>query len=350
LRFDLLTGRSAAWLARLNGVQKVGSSNLPAPTLALGKAAATSLTKQTEGKSPRTVEFYLENLKRFLWYAQQKQWPDDIRTLSEWNIREFLGYLANETNRWGLAGNGSEPAQRKVSHTTVHHYFVVLANFFGWVVREGYLTDNPIAKIKVAKPKDKVIKPYTQEEVSRMLAVCDKDYGNNAKFLGSRNRAIILVLLDSGVRLSELTGMKMQDMNTSNGNIRVMGKGSKERIVRIGKVAQKSLWRYLMHRPNNGRQELWISEEGKPLSPTAVQCMIKRLKERSGVSRVGNVHRFRHTFALNFLRVDKNVFNLQYLLGHSELEMVRRYTSTLGMEDALKAHEKASPADIMGFK
>jgi site-specific recombinase XerC len=55
----------------------------------------------------------------------------------------------------------------------------------------------------------------------------------------------------------------------------------------------------------------------------------------------GSVHRFRHTFALNFLRVDKNVFNLQYLLGHSELEMVRRYTATLGMEDALKAHEKA---------
>src|SRR4030067_2945017 len=115
------------------------------------------LTKQTEGKSPRTVEFYSENLKRFLWYAHQQEWSDDIRMLSEWDIREFLGYVANETNRWGLEGKGSEPAQRKVTHTTVHHYFVVLANFFGWVVREGFLTDNPTAKIKVAKPKDKVM-------------------------------------------------------------------------------------------------------------------------------------------------------------------------------------------------
>ena len=139
-------------------------------------------------------------------------------------------------------------------------------------------------------------------------------------------------------------------MNTTNGNIKVTGKGSKERVVRIGKVAQKSLWRYLMNRPNNGREELWLTEEGKPLSPGAVQCMGKRLKERAGVGGDGNIHRFRHTFALNFLRVDKNVFNLQYLLGHSELEMVRRYTSALGMEDALKAHEKASPADTMGFK
>ena len=308
------------------------------------------LTKQTDGLSPRTVEFYAEHLKRFLWYSSQKQWSDDIRVLTQWDIREFLGYVANETNRWGLKGNGSEPTRRKVTHTTVHHYYVCLANFFGWVTREGFLKDNPLDKIKVAKPKDKVIKPYSQEEISRLLAVCDKDYESNAKFLGSRNRAIVLVLLDSGVRLMELTGIKIQDINNENGNIRVLGKGSKERVVRIGKTAQKSVWRYLMHRTANGREELWLTEEGKPLTPVGVQCMMKRLKQRSGVGGDGNIHRFRHTFALNFLRVDKNVFNLQYLLGHSELEMVRRYTSTLGVEDALKAHEKASPADVMGFK
>ncbi len=232
----------------------------------------------------------------------------------------------------------------------MHHYFVVLANFFGCVVREGFLKDSPTAKIKVAKPKAKVIKTYTYEEINRMLAVCDNDYEHNAKFLGSRNKAIVLVLLDAGVRLSELIGITLEDINTSNGNIRVMGKGGKERVVRIGKVAQKALWRYLMHRPDNGLAEVWLSEEKRPLSCTGVQCLVKRLKSRAGINGGGSVHRFRHTFALNFLRVDKNVFNLQYLLGHSELEMVRRYTATLGMEDALKAHEKASPADTMGFK
>ena len=308
------------------------------------------LTKQTEGKSPRTVEFYSENLRRFLWYASKQDWSDDIRMLTEWNIGEFLGYVANEKCRWGVEGNGSESSQIKASHTTLHHYFVVLANFFGWVVREGFLKENPTVKIKVAKPKVKVIKPYTYEEIRRMLVVCDNDYGHNAKFLGSRNKAIVLVLLDAGVRLSELIGMRLEDVNTSNGNIRVMGKGSKERIVRIGKVAQKALWRYLMQRPDNGYQELWLSEERRPLSCDGVQCLVRRLKGRAGISSSGSVHRFRHTFAVNFLRADKNVFNLQYLLGHSELEMVRRYTATLGMEDALKAHEKASPADIMGLR
>jgi site-specific recombinase XerD len=308
------------------------------------------LTKQTEGKSPRTVEFYSDNLRRFLWFAEQKDWPDDIRLIDEWHIREFVGYLANETSRWGLSGNGSERAQRKVSHTTIHHYFVVLANFFGWVVREGFLADNPTAKIKIAKPKNKVINPYSVEEINKMLAVCERDYEHNAKFLGSRNKAIVLVFLDAGVRLSELTGMGTNDVDTSNGNIRVLGKGNKERVVRIGKTAQKSLWRYLMHRPDNGEVALWLTEEGKPLSSQAIHCMVVGLKSRAGVKTSGSIHRFRHTFALNFLRVDKNVFNLQYLLGHSELEMVRRYTATLGMEDALKAHEKASPADTMGIR
>ncbi len=307
------------------------------------------LTKQTEGKSPRTVEFYSENLRRFLWYAQQAEWSDDIRLVTEWQIREFLGYVANEKCRWGLQGNGSETSQRKASFTTVHHYFVVLANFFGWVVREGFLEDSPTVKIKMAKPKDKVIKPYTGEEIKRMLDVCSLDYEHNAKLLGSRNKAILLVLLDAGVRLSELVGITLDDIDTSNGNIKVMGKGSKERVVRIGKVAQKALWRYLMHRPDNGRG-LWFSEEGRPFTSSGVQCVIRSLKERAGVTGSGSVHRFRHTFALNFLRADKNVFNLQYLLGHSELEMVKHYVSTLGMEDALKAHELASPADMLGLR
>jgi site-specific recombinase XerD len=207
-----------------------------------------------------------------------------------------------------------------------------------------------MAKIKVAKQQPKVITPYTTEEIKRMLAVCDYDYGHNAKFLGSRNQAIILVLLDTGVRLSELAGMRYGDIDNKTGHIKVLGKGNKERVVRVGKTTQKALWRYLVYRPQNGRQELWLSQEGKPLGSAGVQSLIKRLKERAGIRGAGSIHRFRHTFALNFLRADRNVFNLQYLLGHSDLDMVRRYTSALGMEDALRAHEKASPADLLGLK
>ena len=308
------------------------------------------LTKRTEGKSPRTVEDYDENLRRFLWYADRQGWSDDIRFLTEWQIRDFLGYVGTETNRWGLEGNGSETSQCRASHTTLHHYWVTLSNFFNWLVKEGFVAESPAARIRVAKPKPKVVIPYGGDEIGRMLAVCDYDYEHNARFVGSRNRAMVLVLLDTGVRLSELVNIKVRDINNDTGHIRVLGKGSKERVVRIGKAAQKALWRHLTCRGHNAVEALWLTEEGRPLHNTGVQSLIKRLKERAGITGDGSTHKFRHTFAMSFLRAGGGVFHLQYLLGHSDLEMTRRYTSALGMEDALRAHEKASPADTMGFK
>jgi len=129
------------------------------------------LTKQTEGKSPRTVEYYRDNLKRLLWYAERQGWPDDIRLLTEWQIREFLGYVVTETHRWRLDGNGSETSEPKASLSTVRHYFVVLSCFFNWLSQEGFLKESPLARVKVAKPKPKVITPYSSDEVKRMLAV-----------------------------------------------------------------------------------------------------------------------------------------------------------------------------------
>jgi site-specific recombinase XerD len=308
------------------------------------------LTHQTEGSSPNTVEYYQGILNRFLWYAEKEGWADDARLLNEWHIREFLGYVGTAANRWAKEGNGSESSSRHASSRTIHHYYGALRAFFNWTVKEGFLTASPVDRVRVAKAKSKVIQPYSSEQIKKMLAVCDYDYQHNAKFLGSRNKAIVLILLDSGLRLSEITNIKLQDIDMESGWVKVIGKGAKERVVRIGKVAQKALWRYLIYRGESPRQELWLSEEGRPLQASGIQSSVDRLKKRAGLNEEGCVHRFRHTFALSFLRADRNPFNLQYLLGHSSLEMVKHYTQTLGMEDALKAHENASPADLLGIK
>jgi site-specific recombinase XerD len=184
----------------------------------------------------------------------------------------------------------------------------------------------------------------------KLIDVCDYDYRNNAKFLGCRNKAIILMFLDTGLRASELANIKLDEIDSERGWIKVKGKGAKERVVRIGATVQKALWRYLVYREKNKCEELWLTEEGKPMKVAGIQIMLMRLKERAGVTAKGNCHRFRHTFALNFLRKDRNPFNLQYLLGHSDLRMVKHYVSTLGMEDALKAHESASPADLLNIR
>lgn len=306
------------------------------------------LTKRTEGKSSRTIEYYEGNLQRFLWYAGKEGWSDDIRQITEWQIREFLSYTATESCRWGLSGSGSESSRQQASPSTVHHYNAVLKAFFNWCVNEGFLAESPLVRVRIATPKPKVIEPYTAHEITRMLAVCNYDYQHNAKLLGSRNKAIVLMLLDTGLRVSEIASIRVEDIDTERGWIKVKGKGAKERVVRIGATTQKAVWRYLIHRSSDNPQ-LFVTEEGKSFHSVGIQMMIRRLKQRAGVKSGGNCHRFRHTFALNFLRADRNPFNLQYLLGHSDLRMVRHYTATLGMEDALEAHKRASPADVLGL-
>ena len=98
-----------------------------------------------------------------------------------------------------------------------------------------------MAKIKFANTKLKIVKPYTTKQIKDMLSVCDYDFRHNEQFLASRNKAIILVFLDTGLRVSELSGMMLTDIDRDRGRINVVGKGAKERVVRIGATAQKAL-------------------------------------------------------------------------------------------------------------
>jgi len=116
------------------------------------------------------VTYYKGILGRFLWYAERQSWPDDPRFLNEWHIREFLGYVGGEVNRWGIAGNGSESSSRKAAPRTIHHYHRALQAFFNWAVREGFLAESPVAKVKVAKPKRKVVRPYSSGQIRDLLS------------------------------------------------------------------------------------------------------------------------------------------------------------------------------------
>lgn len=270
--------------------------------------------------------------------------------VTEWHVREFLEYVGGEGHRWGLTGNGSERSRKKATYCTIHHYYCVLKSFFNWCIREDYIVESPLAKVKMKNPRLNVVQPYSVQDILKLLEVCDNDCKRNAQLIGSRNKAIVLMLLDTRLRVSELASIKVNEIDTERGWLKVRGKCAKERVVRIGTTTQKALWRYIVFREKNKCEQLWITEEGRPMKSGGIQIMIKRLKERAGVVTKGNCHKFRHTFALNFLRKDRNPFNLQYLLGHSDLRMVKHYVSTLGMEDVLKAHESASPADMLGLR
>ena len=123
------------------------------------------LTQRTDCRSPNTIEYYEGILKRFLWYAAGQGWHEDSSLITEWNIREFLAYVSGDINRWEVKGNGSESSRKRATYSTVHHYYCVLKAFFNWCVRDDYISESPLVKIKLANPKLNVVRPYTPHEI-----------------------------------------------------------------------------------------------------------------------------------------------------------------------------------------
>ena len=300
-----------------------------------------TLNCRCEGKSPKTIANYEMVLRNFLWFCKNNGFSTEPLKLGTIHIRQFFWYLASETNRW----SGKSPRARKpASKTTVHDYYRALRTFFNWLEREGLVHENPFLHLKPPKTENKVITALTPEEIARLFQCCP---GKTP--IEARNKAILSVLLDTGLRVSELASLTLDDVDMNTGSIVVRhGKGGKQRIVHIGSKAQKALWKYMTIYRKSESKSLFVNRCGEQLDAVGVKMLIKRLGERAKVS--VSPHKLRHTFAISFLRAGGDVFSLQYLLGHSTLQMTQRYLQSLNADDAINAHRKFSPLDNLSVK
>lgn len=281
------------------------------------------LSCKVEDKSPRTLEAYSDRVGAF------------IRFLTAQNI-ELISQITSSHVRYFMLSL----QERRVAPSTANAYYRAINRFFNWLVDEGIIEKTPMQNIKAPRIPKLIVKPFSQQDIQNILLLCS---GNT--FLAVRNKAIILVLLDTGLRLSELAGIQLKDWDFTKETIRVLGKGSKERMVRVGKVTQKALLRYLLMR-HDTYSCLWVSEGRKPLRREGIQIAVKRLSHRAGVTDAKpGIHTWRHTFATTAIRNGANVFYVQSLLGHSTLTMTRRYASTIDSEEAVKSHPQFSPVD-----
>jgi len=294
------------------------------------------LNCQCEAKSPQTIAIYQTVLRNFLWFCKQNGFPEQPFHILPDHIREFLWYLSSEPNRWG---NNSPAARKPASKTTVHDYHRSLRTFFNWLQREELITDNPFSNLKNPKTDKKVIQSLSLPEIKKLFKVC-----SGKTPLNVRNKAIISILLDCGLRISELAGLTLDDVSMNTGTILVRnGKGGKQRTVRMGSQAQRALWRYLTIYRKGENNSLFLSRSGDPLDVVGMKILIRRLGEKAKVK--VHPHKLRHTFAISFLRAGGDAFSLQYLLGHSTLQMTQRYLQSLNADDAINAHKKFSPLD-----
>ncbi len=287
---------------------------------------------KAEGKSPKTIAWYSEMLTDFTRFVESAGYRSILSNFDVETVREFV----------------VSEQERGLSPYTVQGKVRALKAFSSWLFREGYTSDNLLSNFKLPKVPVNLIEPLSSGEIDQLVG-----YHNLLTAIGCRDIAILVLMLDTGIRLSELCSLHIDDAHVEEGYLKVLGKGSKERIVPIGALAQKMLWRYLIHfRPApivKTDDYLFLTLDGKPLQSNAVKLLINRWGKRAGIPRL-HAHLCRHTFATNYL-IHKcgDVFRLQQILGHTSLEMVRRYVHYASSQ-ALINGKILSPVDQMGIK
>jgi site-specific recombinase XerD len=196
---------------------------------------------------------------------------------------------------------------------------------------------NPIRKVKPPKLPLAPIEPVPLDDIKAMVKSCDKS------FTGLRDKAILLALLDTGARAQEFLSMQLGDINQVSGEITIRhGKGRKYRVVFIGKNARKAVRGYLKNRSDQC-QALWVSITEEPLTYWGLREIVRR-RSRTAKIETPSLHSFRRAFAINMLRAGIDVFSLQKLMGHADLQVLRRYLAQT-TEDIAKAHRIGSPVD-----
>jgi integrase/recombinase XerC len=300
-----------------------------------GQLEAFLLACRIESLSPATLKYYRDKIGCFINFCQRSgiMLPEEV-TAS--HVRSFIGQL-QLVNKPG----------------SVHCYYRAIKRYFNWMILEEVMENHPMRTIHPPRVPRHVIQPFSSADVIRMLQYCELA-GN---FNDIRNRAIILVFMDTGIRLSELCNIQLTDIDLLHETIRIMGKGVRERVVRISTATQKAIITYVKRR-SDGYPCLWVSEERQPLKcASAIRQMIVKVGKLSGVKGIRcSPHTFRHYFATSALHAGALEFEVQSLLGHSTLTMTRKYTETLRSEEAVEGHRGTatrkgfSPVANLGLK
>ncbi|MEX2158160.1 MAG: tyrosine-type recombinase/integrase [Dehalococcoidia bacterium] len=302
---------------------------------------AYAVYNQVVGKSPRTIQWYNQKLELF------ERFLGDGCELADFTLESARAYIADLQNRRARYERNGYVKDKSgtLSSAYIQGFARALRAFSTWLNQEGYTDTNVLQPLKPPRIQRKVIQPLTDEEVGRILGRLKQNDPYAA-----RAYAMIWTLLDTGLRASELCGLRVEDMHIEKqGFLKVLGKGNKERLVPIGTRTMSVLLRWRdVFRPMYDELDspyLFLAREGRSLTTTALQEVVKRAGRNSGVPRV-HCHLLRHTFATNCLVKEVgDPLRLQQILGHETLEMVRHYVAMASVEQSL-LERRASPMDL----
>lgn len=300
------------------------------------------LSLELENRTPATLAYNRRLLKNFLWFAkQQSDWPATFADINKGHIERFIFYLRNTQVRWGKPKHtrSSQP----VKASTIQHYHAVLHALWNWALRDELVPYNPVDRIRSPKVEQRIIEPLTETEIRKLLEVCKSGRSENKR----RDLAIVLLMLDTGLRASELCGLKLS--NWDQKRVKVFGKGRKERWLALSPYTAKAIWDYVTkERGESFYEELCLLKTGEPLSVDSVETMLMRRSKEAGIRHVWP-HLMRHTFAVTWCEAGGPLNALQSLLGHERPDMSMRYAE-IGSERAGKHHKEFSPVERLNLR
>lgn len=279
--------------------------------------------------SERTIRTYKSNCTRLFKYVENEFGINNLENYTSKCIQLYIDYLC----------------QQKLKEGYINSIIKSCRAFFKYMLEEEYIEKDIMKKIKFQKAEIPVIETFTNEEVYRMI-----NFYTGSKFLDIRNRLIMVMLFDTGIRNSELCDIKVEDIRETY--IVIHGKGKKIRHVPITSIINKYLIKYMRIRENYAKDKiayqmeyLFISQKGKKLTVEAIENIVRRCGE--GCKIRGEIrcspHTCRHYYAQTQLKNGCDLFTVSKLLGHTNINITKRYLQSMHNEDIMQAAVKTSP-------
>jgi integrase/recombinase XerC len=268
----------------------------------------------------------------------------DLEALAAWCAsQQITRWSALDTQHVRLFAAASH--RRGLSPRSIQRRLSAIRSFAAWLIGNGQLKSNPAIDVRAPKAAKRL--PHTID-VDQMAHLLGGDAAAGAATdtpLDTRDRAILELLYSSGLRLAELVGLDLLDVDLNDRTVRVVGKGSKERIVPVGRQAVTALQAWLRERATLAAVDsaaLFVGRNGERLTPRAVQLRVARWARRQGVGVHVHPHLFRHSFATHLLESSQNLRGVQELLGHANISTTQVYTH-LDFQHLARIYDQAHP-------